>query len=37
MQDRVLMNLWVTVKNGIMRATLFPFRVILMEGQSVPE
>jgi uncharacterized protein YciI len=34
---REVMNNDPAVKNGVMRASLFPFRVVLREGQSVPE
>jgi len=32
---RAIMNNDPAVKNGVMRATLFPFRVALMEGKPV--
>jgi uncharacterized protein YciI len=32
---RAIMNNDPAVKNGLMRATLFPFRVALMEGKPV--
>jgi uncharacterized protein YciI len=32
---REIMNDDPAVKNGVMRATLFPFRVVMMEGKPV--
>ena len=34
---RDIMNNDPAVKNGLLRATLFPCRVVLMEGKPVPE